>query len=293
MGAAPPDFQVQATGIPGVRRLEPVPDQAYLHEYYASTYYEALAPGDRRLNADPDAVEEMRWMRESPHADVIATLRELGAGSRTLDIGCGLGELVGSLTDAGFEARGLDPSTMAVEHGRALGRNLIASDLEPFADDLANHGCADVIILSNVLEHIPHPAEVLKRLRRLLAPGGIVMIRVPNDFSALQEKARAAVDQKPWWVAIPDHVNYFTAEGLENFLAAESFEVLRRTADFPLELFLLMGEDYTRDPALGKSCHQRRRRLELAMGQELRMKFNQAMAAIGMGRNTIVFARPR
>jgi 2-polyprenyl-3-methyl-5-hydroxy-6-metoxy-1,4-benzoquinol methylase len=287
-----PEFKVADTPIPGVRRLEPVPGKAYLHEFYASTYYEALAPTDRRLNADPDAAEEMRWLRESEHADVIAALRELGAGSRTLDIGCGLGELVASLSAAGFDARGVDPSIMAVRHGRELGRNLIESDLEPYADDTANHGSADVVTLSNVLEHIPHPAEVLKRIRNLLAPGGLVMIRVPNDFSAVQERARAAVDQKPWWVAIPDHVNYFTAEGLENFLTAEGFEVLRRTADFPLELFLLMGEDYTRDRATGKSCHQRRRRLELAMGQELRMKFNRAMADIGMGRNTIVFARP-
>ena len=51
--------------------------------------------------------------------------------------------------------------------------------------------------------------------KELLSPGGIICIQVPNDFNQLQLLALKKVTKKEWWVAIPDHINYFDFQSLE------------------------------------------------------------------------------
>ena len=59
-----------------------------------------------------------------------------------------------------------------------------------------------------------------------------------------------------------------------------------------MELFLLMGDDYTAgDPTVGKACHARRKRFELALPPVLRQALYEALAGVGIGRNCVLFAR--
>ena len=55
---------------------------------------------------------------------------------------------------------------------------------------------------------------MLRGIRRLLAPGGLLYIRVPNDFNPLQLAAQQKLGADPWWIAVPDHVNYFDVDSL-------------------------------------------------------------------------------
>ena len=60
------------------------------------------------------------------------------------------------------------------------------------------------------------------------------------------------------------------------------FPVAERTTSFPMEAFLLMGENYVGDPALGRACHTKRKRFDLALEQaglgETRRAFYRALA---------------
>ena len=63
---------------------------------------------------------------------------------------------------------------------------------------------------------------------------------------------------------------------------------------FPMEMFLLMGLDYTKDSALGRSCHNQRKRFDLALDnagfREARRSFYRALAQAGLGREALVIA---
>ena len=59
--------------------------------------------------------------------------------------------------------------------------------------------------------------------------------------------------------------------------------VVDQWADFPMELFLLMGDDYVADPALGPVCHNRRQRLELNLDPAVRRQFARSLVPLGMG----------
>jgi SAM-dependent methyltransferase len=217
----------------------------------------------------------------------------MAPGRRVLDVGCGTGELLAYLHDQNFTTFGLEPSPEAVEAAQKRGLKVTCSTLNEFVADQIQKQAEgfDAITTLNVLEHVPNPVEFIQQTKRILSPGGILCIRVPNDFTEIQASAQAAIGRDPWWVAIPDHVNYFNFENLPPFLERLGFEVAYVQGDFPMELFLLMGDNYVATPQLGGQCHQKRVAFEMALPGELRRRLYQKLAEAGIGRDCLVFAR--
>lgn len=283
----------------GYRRLDPLPTSDELDRFYESRYFDLIrkggrAPEIRKVMEGGEAAErEREWLRHTLFSDVCETLRALGTCSRVLDIGCGNGDFVRYAVDNGLQAHGIEPSEDACQAAQALGLNVQQATL---AEYVAMHRAEtlpgfDAVVLLNVLEHVPRPKETLEHVRAVLRSGGLVCIRVPNDFSEIQLAAQQALDVPPWWVAVPDHVNYFSFESLCGFLERCGFEVLHAQGDFPMELFLLMGRNYIGDPEEGGRCQRQRVRLEFAMPPTLRRRLYQALAQVGIGRNCLMFAR--
>ena len=129
----------------------------------------------------------------------------------------------------------------------------------------------------------------------LVAPGGVAFIEVPNDFNVLQETARRQLGKSAWWVAPDHHLNYFDAESLSALLAGYGLREIDRVASFPIEMFLLMGEDYVGHPEVGRACHGRRMAFERALIDAGRTdelaKLYRALAGVGLGRTCAILAR--
>ena len=75
-------------------------------------------------------------------------------------------------------------------------------------------------MLGDVIEHLPDPGAALDRVRDLLAPGGGVMLMLPDAGSRL-----ARVMGPRWWSVIPTHVHYFTRSSLTRLLGDRGFEL--------------------------------------------------------------------
>lgn len=282
----------------GFLQLDPVPDPAALNAFYQSRYYDLLRQGGRApeirklLDVGGERAEELAWLESTLYQDLRDAILPYTDGREVLDVGCGAGDLVLWLAGQGFAASGIDPSTDAVAAARARGADAHCATLEAWAAEPANAGRYGAITLVNVLEHVPDPLAVLSALHGLLAPGGALAFRVPNDFSEIQAAAEAAgVERKGWWIAAPDHINYFRPETARAACAEAGLEVVSVTADFPMELFLLMGVNYVDDPADGKRAHAMRRRLEMTLPKAMRQRLYGALAGLGLGRNMLVTAR--
>lgn len=102
-----------------------------------------------------------------------------GPGSgRSLDVGCGAGQLVAACRARGFDAHGADVSREQVRSaaGRAPGRVVQADGTcVPFAS-----GSCSVVTGLGYLEYLPDPAAGLAELARVVAPGGLVVVSMPN-----------------------------------------------------------------------------------------------------------------
>jgi SAM-dependent methyltransferase len=208
-----------------------------------------------------------------------------------LDIGAGTGDFVSFLGERGFAAEGIEPALVPSEAARDRGLKIFTADLDTWAADAEHSGQYDAVIALNVLEHVPDPEAFVARCLKLLSASGILALKVPNDFSELQAAAQKMLQKEPWWICAPDHVNYFNIASLRKFLESFGLEIVGQVTDFPMELFLLFGDDYTGNAEVGKQMHAKRQQLESALPHDLRRKLYAAFAAAGMGRAVTVFAR--
>lgn len=280
----------------GFYRVEPMPTEDELASFYRDKYYDLVAAGGRApelqrlLKGGEEAAREVAWLEQTLWDDIRTVLERLiTKGGRTvLDIGCGPGAFLRFMMKAGWSTIGVEPSEHAAAAAKDAGIKVIES-AQALRD---THGAAaDAVTLLNVLEHVRDPRAVVEAARTALDVGGLLVIRVPNDFSDLQSVAAAAIGKSGWWVAPPDHLHYFNFDSLAEFLKVSGFDVVERLADFPMELFLLMGDDYINNPAVGRECHVRRQRLESALPADVRRDLYRTFAARGMGRNALMFAR--
>jgi SAM-dependent methyltransferase len=270
----------------GFKHALPLPDPATLEREYRENYY-----ADEKPTFIAHAGEDQTWF-ELAQNDRLEIFEKLLPPSRRslLDIGCGPGFFLKTAMTRGWDAHGFEPSRQAAAHAQSLG----ATITEGFFGKETAIGKFDAVNLTNVLEHVPDPVAILKAAMTLLDSGGILCAGVPNDFSPFQIAARSAMNTGDWWVAPPHHLNYFDFDSLDALLTRLGLKVAERTTSFPMEAFAMMGENYTSDPALGRACHNKRKKFDFAFEaaglKETRRDFYRALAKLGIGREAVVIA---
>lgn len=107
------------------------------------------------------------------------TLKPDAPGGRSLDVGCGAGQVVGRLTQAGFEAWGVDVSEPSIARARKFSERCLLYDGKtlPFPD-----AHFDSVGALNVLEHVEQPEDFLRELVRVAKPNGKVLVSSPNFY---------------------------------------------------------------------------------------------------------------
>jgi SAM-dependent methyltransferase len=216
-----------------------------------------------------------------------------------LEVGCGEGWLLAAADDAGYDVRGLDFS----DHGLMRFHPHLAAQVS-FGDAFENLERLidggerfDVVAIEHVLEHVLDPEALVRRLPRLIAPGGALAVTVPNDFSPLQRRARErGLVGRDFWVAPPQHLNYFDAAALRRFLERLGFEIRLAYASFPIDWFLFHpGSNYVATPAAGQDAHRARMAIDLLLaeqGMAPYLALGEALFGCGAGRSLTVIAQP-
>lgn len=143
------------------------------------------------------------------------------ADGRVLDLGCATGVFLSSLQGAApgsWELHGIEINPQAAEIARRRpGLQVITGSL---AEAAYPDAYFDAVTLWDVLEHVHDPLGDLKRIHRLLKPGGVVLIRLPN----LGSRA-ARIFGKHWGgLEPPRHLYVFTVQTLSRMLDAAGFE---------------------------------------------------------------------
>ncbi len=176
-------------------RLEPEDFATYYPDSYSA--YEPNAGARPSLGERLGALHREAIIRYGPYREVWK--RPPG---RLLDVGCGVGDLAAAFGRHGWEACGLEPSSQAAEHARAAGVDAVAGTL---ADAPWPDGHFDAIVFNHSLEHVSDPAEAVAAAARLLRPGGLLAIAVPN-FGSWQRRLFGSA----WFqLDLPRHLQHF------------------------------------------------------------------------------------
>lgn len=212
---------------------------------------------------------------------------------RLLDIGSGPGYFLLNGKQRGWQVKGIEPALKAVAYSRGLGLDVE----EGFFTELTAPalGVFDAVNMGEVLEHIGDPASFLTLVAQCLADNGMICIIVPNDFNLFQVVLRDHLGFMPWWIAPPHHINYFSFDSLSLLVRRCGFEVVHKESTFPIDMFLLMGDNYIGDDELGRQTHKRRMNFEKALVESGKGKLLDDMYAAfadrQIGREIVLFAR--
>lgn len=154
--------------------------------------------------------------------------RRLGRTGRLLDVGAGEGQLVRAAIARGWQAEGTEISSAAVRFMRERGLTAHAGELERLALPAASF---DAAVLNHVLEHVRNPGATLAEVRRLLVPGGLARIEVPNLASlssrAKNLQSRLGLKRDPWkHYSTGHHFWFFTPGTLARTIRTAGLESL-------------------------------------------------------------------
>jgi 2-polyprenyl-3-methyl-5-hydroxy-6-metoxy-1,4-benzoquinol methylase len=129
-----------------------------------------------------------------------------------LDVGCGAGDFIAMMRELGWAVTGLETDPIAVERARARGLDVHHGQLESAELDEMSF---DAITIAHVVEHVHDPSRLLAQCRRLLKPGGAVVITTPNSSSwGHRHFGRDWLPLDP-----PRHLHLFNPQNMRRLLA--------------------------------------------------------------------------
>ena len=156
--------------------------------------------------------------------------RRLGGPGRLLDVGAHAGRFLHLAQQAGWDVEGIELNPRTAAHAAArTGAPVHQMNAHALADTRRRY---DAVVLTDVLEHIPQPVDLLTALATLTVPGGLVAVKVPcGPSQALKEQVLAAVSAHR--ATLADnlvHVNHFSPRSLAIALERAGFHPSIRTA---------------------------------------------------------------
>lgn len=286
------DFTVIECDHCKFKHVIPLPTAEELNTIYSHEYYTTEKPLyiERYL-------EDKAWW-DGVYAGRYEVLEKNSGQSngRILDVGSGPGLFLSMGKARGWDVKGVEPSAKAAEYSREI-LGLDIDEIFLTNSTAPSLGTFDAVNMGEVLEHLPDPAGMLDIAHGLLNNNGLLCLVVPNDFNPFQIILRDQLGFKPWWVAPPHHLNYFNHSSLQDLVERAGFDILHIESTFPIDMFLLMGQNYIENDELGKRMHGMRMNFESALvgsgASELISQMYAAFSKLGVGREVVLFAKKK
>lgn len=214
--------------------LNPTPEAAVLARYYPNDYYsyqneDRPAPAAQASRNQSRAAFYLRHPIRAVNAlfysKILGQNQDLPVrpGLRFLDVGCGDGAYLKTRLREGCECYGVDIG------GEALKRlNVSHPAIQTHCGDLWEAKWPaksfDIVNVCHVLEHVPDPDRLLTEIRRILKPGGLIKVQLPNADSATRVLFRR------FWQGYetPRHLWVFASGNLTALFERNGLSVVRR-----------------------------------------------------------------
>lgn len=203
--------------------VSPRPSRSEIECIYNATDYHSDGDG----SAEQIFVRLMESEKVYPNTSLdaermIRNCKRFSTGLRLLDVGAGYGLFPHAARAQGFDVKALEPNATRRDVFTILNHFHPEPVMleRPFVE--ANRHAFDVVILSQVLEHISNLEETLSFLDDLLTDGGVVAVAIPH-FRSLVSRFQGRHDM---FIIPPYHLNFFTIKGLRELFERHGFQVL-------------------------------------------------------------------
>jgi SAM-dependent methyltransferase len=198
----------------GFASTEPQPSPETIGKYYASDAY--VSHSDTRKGIVNKLYHLVRMKNVADKVKIVARL--LPEGGELADTGCGTGYFLAACARRGWKIEGVEPDSAA----RSLAESRIGKPLFRSLVEAERAGRRfDVITLWHVFEHLHDPNASIAQLKRLLKPGGVLILALPDRLSD------DAIHYGEHWAAydVPRHLSHFTPVALRLLAERHGFSL--------------------------------------------------------------------
>lgn len=192
-------------------------------EHYTEDYFKKWNYADRPLGKF-----SMYWFARRYYAALVRRYAPQGGTERKLlEMGCGLGDLLGLLQDD-FSCIGVDLIPYSIEQTKINAPRVEAyvgdaTDFSRYAD-----GELSVVVALHLVEHLPNPQETIQTIYQKLGKGGLLLFATPHPDYALRrfkDRENDAIGKDK------THINCHVPSVWKNWSEAAGFEVLKQFGD--------------------------------------------------------------
>lgn len=257
----------------GYNHVVPMYTEAELEKFYENVYSESTP--------------SFLWHEK------VENIKKLKKAGRVLDIGCWEGDQLEHFIKAGWQCVGTELNKKAADIAMSKSIEVHQISIREFFCRFKDEKW-DVINVAYILEHILNPVDFLINLKNRLEEDGIIIVEVPNEFSPFQLAYITENNVEPYWIALPDHLNYFNKQGIENLVIRAGFSIIHAETSFPMEMFLLMGDNYLQDRLIGKASFQKVVTMEKILrnyNPRLVSELYTSLYKCGVGRSIILYLK--
>lgn len=200
----------------------PRPSREEIDGFYAN---EALWTSSVDAEGRPRSYVRELEAKKPQFDDLVRRIERHVRGGRLLDVGCGPGLLERSLDPSRWSVLGVESSGYIAEYGpRTFGTHVLHAAFEGVALEDASF---DVVVMKYVLDHMEAPYEALLKARRLLKPGGLLVLADLINIDSFCARFFAEGHR----LFHPMHFTYFSPRTVRTHLARAGFRIVQ--LDFP------------------------------------------------------------
>ena len=272
----------------GFIHLDPIPLRRKVESLYQGKYYSKEKPLYIKRN-----IQDETWWQSIFHDRLETINKYLETNERKLlEFGSGPGLFLDYAQKKGWGVLGIEPAPIAFKYSLKRGVRVINALVEDI--NIKELGLFDCVALFEVLEHVAYAKKTLAIANKLLKAGGIICISIPNEYNPLQIVFKKSKNIKNYWLAPPLHINYFTNSSITKLLVKCGFKIVYREASFPMEFFLLMGDNYLGNDKLGRFMHGKRKKFDILLSKynnPLKRNLYRSFAELGIGRSITIYGR--
>jgi SAM-dependent methyltransferase len=156
--------------------------------------------------------------------EIVAGFARYRVQNRMLEVGFGAGSLLSAAVRAGWEVEGVEVSRSAVEQGKAQGFKTFCGEL---AEARYASGGFDLVIATELLEHVPDPGAMILEIGRILRPGGLFWATTPNSRGL----SRRILGLDWSVISPPEHLHLLSENGIRTLLEKAGFRSVRIDAE--------------------------------------------------------------
>ncbi len=207
--------------------LKERPTQKWMENYYKNVYTVGIpdaavtvaVPEDFNLLDTKD--EYIAAQRKGLFNEAVAYYGKDIMGGTLVDIGCGWGALLHNARKSGMNVIGFEFINRNVQ----FAQDVLKLDVrqEQFTDSNIPENSVDIVTMSHVLEHVPDPLKLVKKIDYVLKPGGIFYCVVPNFYSLCS----AYLGERWDWLDRNCHYSYFTVDSITNLFTKAHLDIVK------------------------------------------------------------------